>query len=80
MKLVKALELAEECGLETVSEAIRNVQLHSMMLFTYENIATEYNELLHDWDDIREEYPDFDWSTPVTVVLDHLRKGEPENV
>lgn len=48
MKLKEALELADECGLSTVGEAILNVELHAPSLFPYEKIHTELNELYQE--------------------------------
>lgn len=49
MKLLRALELAEECGLETVGEAIRNVRIHSPSLFKLEEIDAEIHEMMTEW-------------------------------
>ena len=76
MKLVKALELAEECGLTTVMEACRNIQIHADQLFTYERMNYEYHALLDEWYDIKGEGNDFDWNSPVTEVLAWLRERE----
>ena len=48
MKLKDACELAEECGLTTVGEAILNVELHATELFPYSSMNDELNELLVD--------------------------------
>lgn len=48
MKLVEALELAEECGLTTIREAVYNVVAHSVSLFEYENIDKEIAELIQE--------------------------------
>ena len=45
MKLREALELAEECGLMTVGEAILNAEIHSPSLFPYDRISAELKEL-----------------------------------
>ena len=54
MKLKEALELADECGLSTVGEAILNVELHATSLFPYSKMNEELNELIleaADYDD-----------------------------
>ena len=73
MKLVTALELAEECGLETVNEAIRNVFIHSGQLFTFDKGFEERAELLADWRNV-ESSTNFDISSSVRDVLEWLRK------
>lgn len=45
MKLKAACEIAEACGLETVGEAIRNIEIHAISLFTYDELDKEMNEL-----------------------------------
>lgn len=49
MKLFRALEIADECGLETVDEAIRNIRMHSPSLFVLEKIDDEIDEMMLDW-------------------------------
>jgi hypothetical protein len=51
MKLKEAIELGHDCGLETVEECIRNVEIHATMLFKYEDINKELNELHNEWKD-----------------------------
>lgn len=54
MKLREALELADECGLSTVGEAVLNVEIHATSLFPYSRINEELNELImeaSDYDD-----------------------------
>lgn len=45
MKIEKALEMAYICGLETVDEAIANVELHWSNIFDYSTMQMEMNEL-----------------------------------
>lgn len=49
MKLEEAIKLGKDCGLETVEECIRNIELHAISLFKYEDINKELNELHNDW-------------------------------
>lgn len=76
MKLIKALELADDCGLGTVMEAMHNVQIHAPQLFTYETMNDEYKELLDEWYTVRDDNPDFDWNSSVTEVLDRLKSNQ----
>lgn len=48
MKLKQALEIGLDCGLETIGEAILNINNHSGNLFSYENINKEIDELISD--------------------------------
>ena len=45
MKLKKACEIAHACGLETIGEALFNIELHAMSIFDYTEINKELNEL-----------------------------------
>ena len=49
MKLKDCLELAIDCGLETVGEALYNVNMHSGSLFIYSEIHNELNELQREF-------------------------------
>lgn len=48
MKLKEACEIAEECGLETIGEAILNIEIHASSLFTHDELDRELNELYED--------------------------------
>lgn len=45
MNIEKALEMAYICGLETVDEAIANVELHWSNVFEYSKMQEEMHEL-----------------------------------
>lgn len=49
MKIKDALEIGLDCGLETVSEAIFNIELHAMNIFNYDKIKEEFEELAADY-------------------------------
>lgn len=49
MKLNMALLIAKDCGLETVGEAILNIDMHSMNIFNYGEIGKELKELYEDF-------------------------------
>ena len=51
MKFIEALEMGVACGLNTVTEAVRNVEIHSTNLFIYEKISSEFKELYLTWDE-----------------------------
>jgi hypothetical protein len=48
MKLIDALELGLDCGLETIEEAIYNIQIHAPSLFIWDDINKEYSELIEE--------------------------------
>lgn len=48
MKIKEACEFADECGVETIGEAILNIELHAVSLFSLDEISNELNELHED--------------------------------
>lgn len=75
MTLEKACELGEFCGLLTVGEAVRNVELHATSLFVWGTIARELGEL-------RIEAKKYNADTPIELILgdgSHMPEGETEN-
>jgi hypothetical protein len=49
MLLKDACDIAEECGLETIGEAIMNIQIHALSIFNYNEEKKELNELYNDF-------------------------------
>lgn len=45
MKIYDAIKLADDCGLKTVGEAVRNVEIHANQLFSYSEKWKELDEL-----------------------------------
>ena len=52
MKLTEALDIAEDCGLTTVSEAILNIDMHAMSIFSYAEMGQELNELFSGYNEL----------------------------
>lgn len=73
MKLITALELAEESGLKTVAEAIFNVYLHAASLFPLNRVGVEYKEIMDEWYELRDR-TDFNTNSSIRKVLRFLRK------
>lgn len=48
MKVKEACKIADACGLETIGEAVFNIELHALNLFIYDEINKELNELYED--------------------------------
>ena len=48
MKFKEALEMGMDCGLSTVQEAVRNIEIHSVNFFIYEKIRAELKELYEE--------------------------------
>lgn len=49
MKLKDAIEIAKDCGLETIGEAIYNIKLHAGNIFNYGEEIAEYKELCDEF-------------------------------
>jgi len=49
MKLQTALEIGKNCELSTVGEAIYNIRIHAMNIFTYGEEQKEYDELCKEY-------------------------------
>ena len=48
MRLFTCLDIANACGLETVDEAIYNVELHAISTFAYAKIDEELAEIYQE--------------------------------
>jgi hypothetical protein len=48
MKIKTACEIADACGLETILEAISNIDYHCMQIFPYDKMREELKELYND--------------------------------
>ena len=48
MTLKDACDIGYACGLETVDEAILNVEIHALNIFPYDNAAMEIYELTQE--------------------------------
>lgn len=73
MKLIEALELGTECGLETVKEALDNVVCHAPMLFRYDEMNAEIKEL---YDEVTNLYPYPEYPThslDTNEFIDHAK-------
>lgn len=76
MKIQTAIEIAKDCELETVGEAIYNVKIHAGSLFSYSDIQKEIEELENTWEWIKSHRrtPDgkiINEDTPVNLILEH---------
>ncbi len=48
MTLDECIAMGKECGMTDMRECFNNIDYHSAMLFKYEEINKELNELIHD--------------------------------
>ena len=48
MKLREACDIGYACGLETVDEAVLNIEIHAPNIFHYDDAATEIYELIQE--------------------------------
>ena len=76
MKIQTAIEIAKDCELETVGEAIYNIKLHAGSLFSYSDIQKEIEELENTWEWIKSHRRTTDGKpinedTPVNLILSY---------
>ncbi len=45
MKLKTALDIAKDCGLHTVGEALLNIEIYALSIFNYNTLEDEVKEL-----------------------------------
>jgi hypothetical protein len=55
LKVAEACEIADECGLQTIGEAILNIKIHAISLFSYDELDKELKELYEDAKNYRAE-------------------------
>ena len=55
MKVIDACLIGEDCGLTTIEEAIRNIQIHAVSLFTFDDLEAELIELEEDSENYSED-------------------------
>lgn len=77
MKIQTAIEIAKDCELETVGEAIYNVKIHAGSLFSYSDIQKEIEELENTWEWIKSHRRTTDGKpinedTPVNLILSYF--------
>ena len=48
MKLFTCLDMADSCGLQTISEALYNIEIHAPSLFSYTKINEELEEVYNE--------------------------------
>lgn len=63
MKLKRAIKIGKDCGLETIGEAICNIELHASSIFDFDKVQEEIEELHNDFrnsglneDDLLEDF------------------------
>lgn len=49
MKLKRAIKIGKDCGLETIGEAIYNIELHATNIFDFDKAQEEIKELYNDF-------------------------------
>lgn len=77
MKLKECLELGQDCGLETMREAIRNVYIHSSSMFSYSEIQKELDELYAEAEELisKTKFTTDDKTHIILGYLDWIKLG-----
>lgn len=50
MRLIKCLEIGKSCDLETVGEAMLNIDMHAISIFDYEKLTEELREMYDEFE------------------------------
>lgn len=53
MKLKRAIKIGRDCGLETIGEAIYNIELHASSMLDFDKAQEEIKELYNDFKNSR---------------------------
>ena len=55
MKLIKAVDIAKACGLNTIKQTFANIDIHATMVFSYKEMEGELQELYVEIDNLYKE-------------------------
>ena len=61
MKLLPAVLMGRFCGLKTVEECVRNIDMHCMSMFSYDKIDEELMELFSEYGLYKMDELTLDW-------------------
>lgn len=75
MHLSKALDIAEGCALETVGEAIYDVNRRAGQIFSHYDINKELEQLYTEWNTIKSN-SSFTVGSSITEVMDYMKDAE----
>lgn len=75
MKLVEALELGRDCGLETVGECLLNVNIHQLSLFSVGDTVKEIGELVVEYEALKEYCSLIGYNTTIEDAMNILEDG-----
>lgn len=65
------IQIAEDCGLTTLGEAVLNIDMHCMSIFSYDKINEELKELYSEYKSVVDNYG-FDKDT---TIEHYLKRG-----
>lgn len=75
MTLKSCLEIGSACGLETVLEAIMNIDIHALNIFNYSKITEEINEIIKERDELFSK-SNFTNDSRIKEVLEWINSGQ----
>jgi hypothetical protein len=68
MTLKNACEIAESCGLETIGEAVFNIELHALNVFSYAEMDAEMKELRNEYESFCKDHVSGK-DTPISILI-----------
>ena len=75
MHLLTALDIGKECVLDTIGEALYNIDLRAGQIFTYNEINEELKQLYSEWNTIKLN-SEFTSDSSVIEVMDWMKNTE----
>ncbi|MBH48832.1 MAG: hypothetical protein CME71_11750 [Halobacteriovorax sp.] len=73
MTFEQALEIASGCGLSTVEEAVKNIDIHATQMFAYDTLQQEFDELFktgaEDYYRVGETPAKYSSDTSISIAL-----------
>ena len=71
MKLQTAIDIAQDCELTTIGEALYNIRIHAGNIFVYGEEQDEWDELLDDFNNSKYKAEDLIW-----IKFNIIKEGE----
>lgn len=75
MHLLSVLGIGKDCGLDTVGEAIYNVELHAGQLFAWHSLNEQLRMIYSEWNTVKLN-SDFTKDSPIDEVTNWMKNTE----
>lgn len=75
MTLKSCLEIGIECGLKTISEAMLNIEIHALSIFSYSDLNKELEQLYKEKEELLQK-TDFSNNDESKSVLEWINNND----